>query len=157
MSNVAKKGEIPYTFIDSDLFVIADSNQLLKHKMRSPPKRSIVGYSKFLWFVLWEYNSYQKAFLFTKIKEICPEWTEILCCPWKEWDWLYTVAIANSIRDKSAEGVRETVEITPIAIVHQSAYFQRGTIRKHWFYKLKDWKTCLIIRCLRLAVGTTLF
>ena len=48
-----------------------------------------------------------------------------------EWDWLYTVAIANSIRDKSAEGVRETAEITPIAIVHQSAYFQRGTIRKH--------------------------
>ena len=41
-----------------------------------------------------------------------------------EWDWLYTVAIANSIRDKSAEGVRETVEITPIAIVHQSAHFQ---------------------------------
>ena len=58
MSHVAKKGEIPYTFIDSDLSVIADSNQLLKHKMRSPPKRSIVGYSK--------------AFLFTKIKEICP-------------------------------------------------------------------------------------
>ena len=152
MSNVAKKGEIPYTFIDSDLYIIADLNQLLKRIMRS-----IVGYSKFLWFVLWESNSYQKAFLFTKIKEICPPWVNWNLMLPLEWDWLYTVAIANSIRDKSAEGVRETVKITPIAIVHQSAYFQRGTIQKHWFYKLKDWKTCLIIRCLRLAVGTTLF